>query len=63
MILSRLRNLWRLSEFEPRKLGSEPLQSGTVVAQIIKRPQVAQFFPRNVEKPIDKVIKAANSTP
>jgi len=62
MILLRLRNLWKLSEYEPRKLQSDPVKEGTVVAQIIKKPtdQKASFIPRFREKPIDKVTRIAN---
>ena len=55
---ARLKNLWKLSEFEPN-VEKEQLPVGTKVVQtLIKKPQEkATFVPRTKEKPIDKVTK------
>jgi len=57
-IFQRIKHIWKLSEYEPRIVGSEPVISGTEVAQIIKRPeqQKAQFFPRIKVSPADAII-------
>ena len=60
----RLKNLWRLSEYEPRKLGTEPVTDGTIIAQIVKRPQntTATFIPRVKKTPIEQVTEVANQS-
>ncbi len=61
-MFQRLKNLWRLSEFEPHKPTEENKVPGTIVSMIMKRPpQKAQFIPRIKEKPIDKITKIGES--
>lgn len=57
-LLSRLNNLWRLSEFEPRSLGSEPPKEGTQIVQLIKKPtEKAQFIPRVKVSPVQAITE------
>ena len=51
----RIKNLWALSEFEPRKLGDTPVPPQTQVAQLIKKP--AQFIPRIKVNPAKEIIE------
>lgn len=61
---SRIKHLWKLSEYEPRVLGSEPVSNGTEIAQIIKKPeqQEARFLPRIKITPAQKIISETEIT-
>lgn len=56
MIFSRLRNLWRLSAYEPNENRIEPLPEGTKITQIIKKPQKAVFIPRIQRDPVKDLV-------
>jgi hypothetical protein len=53
-LVKRINNLWKLSEYKPREIGSPPLEVGTVVAQIIKKP--AEFIKYNPKTPVEEFI-------
>lgn len=56
-LFKRLINLWRLSEFEPRIIGSDPPQNGTKMATLVKKPnKKALFIPRIKITQVDKII-------
>ena len=59
MILRRLRNLWKLSDFEPRLQNSEPPPAGTLIVQnIIKKPtERARFIPRIKQDPVKAITE------
>ena len=60
-LLSRIHNLWRLSEFEPGQPNEEYKIPGTLISMIVKKPkQEAKFFPRIVVSPADKIINEQN---
>lgn len=37
--------MWRLSEFEPGQPAEEYKTPGTIIANIVKKPQKAKFIP------------------
>lgn len=57
--LERVKNLWKLSEYEAGAPQDEYKQPGTQIVTLIKKPQPSQgkviFIPRIKERPIDKV--------
>ena len=57
----RMANIWRLSEFEPRAVGTIPAPQGTQTIQLIKKPsQSGRFIPRTPPDPIKELV---NETP
>ena len=63
MILGRLKNLWKLSEFEPN-VEKEQLPIGTKIIQtLIKKPtEKATFIPRIKITPAEQIINEAETT-
>lgn len=54
---SRLSNLWRMSEYEPRVLGTSPEPEAKVI-QLIKKPtQSGRFIPRTSPDPVKALIE------
>lgn len=53
-LFARLKNLYKLSEFEPGQATDEYKTPGTVVSMIVKKPAV--FIPRVKKDPIAEVI-------
>lgn len=59
-LIKRINNLWKLSEFKPREIGSPPLEQGTIVAQIIKPPQKASFIAFNRKTPVEEILEQSH---
>lgn len=59
-LFARLGNIWKLSEYVPGRPEEEYKTPGTVVANIIKKPQPARFIAFVKEDPITKLV---NETP
>ena len=57
--LERIKNLWKLSEYEAGAPQDEYKQPGTQIVTLIKKPQPSQekamFIPRIKQSNIDKV--------
>lgn len=59
-MIQRLKNLWRLSAYEPRTIGSPPAPAETQIIQLIKNPQEkAQFIPRIKKTPLEQINEAS----
>lgn len=63
MIWKRLRNLWRLSQFESGQPTDEYKIPGTQIVTLIKKPesvrQSAVFIPRTKVSSIEQITKIA----
>lgn len=60
----RLKNLWRLSEYESGKPSDEYKQPGTQIVTLVKKPETTQkavFIPRRKLSPIEE-INSSNET-
>jgi hypothetical protein len=57
MLLKRLQNLWKLSEYEPmKKEDNNNLPIGTKVSSLISKPQMAQFIKPSAKNEIDNLV-------
>ena len=57
MILQRLRNLWRLSAFEPGQPTDEYRTPGTIVSSLVQKPQKkAEFISFKRSDPIKELV-------
>jgi hypothetical protein len=53
---SRIKNLWKLSAYEPNEHRTDPLPIGTIVAPLIKKPtEKASFRPFIKKTPIEEI--------
>lgn len=57
----RLKNLWRISEFQPTTVGKMDFEQEILIAPS-KTTARASFVRRIKETPIEKVTKVANET-
>lgn len=57
-IFQRIKNVWKLSEFEPGQPAEEYKTPGTTIAMIVKKPQQkAQFIPRVKVDPVQAITQ------
>lgn len=56
--IQRIKNIWKLSEFEPGQPNEEYKTPGTQIAMIVKKPEAkpATFVHYEKESPIQKII-------
>lgn len=55
-LISRIKNLYKLSEYVPGTATDETKTPGTEVAMIVKKPEPAKFIPYSKIDPITQLI-------
>lgn len=59
-IIQRLKNLWKLSEFEVPFIGEKPEIGTVVVNSLYKKPKMAEIIKMH---PVDEVQEVLNEKP
>ena len=53
----RLKNLWKLSAYEPAIPGKQYWTPGTQITQLVKEPKPAVFIPHNKRDPVKEIVQ------